>query len=148
MFHLRKVMGPIPPTVANRNAEPDSDPEPPEPVAFDRTRSRRNVLLGTGAWGVKNWCLWLRKKRPDHPLKKYPIDFLDRSRTRFRTRPKFSRLRVPGGEAWLNEPHLHIRDARNNNLNLSFFILITKLNSIISPQSRSQISTQIHRNHR
>ena len=49
MFYLRKVMGLIPPTVANRNAEPESDPDPPEPAAFDRTRSRRNVLLGTGA---------------------------------------------------------------------------------------------------
>ena len=105
-FHLRKVRGPIPPTVANRNAEPESEPEP-EPVAFDRNRSLRNVLLGTGASVVKNGCLRLRKERPDHALKKKILDiFFYRSRSR--GRPKCSRLRVPGGEAWLNEPHLHI----------------------------------------
>ena len=49
MFYLREVMGPISPTVVNRNAEPESDPEPPEPAAFDRARILRNVLLGTGA---------------------------------------------------------------------------------------------------
>ena len=67
------MRGPIPPTVANRNAEPESEPEP-EPVAFDRNRSLRNVLLGTGASVVKNGCLRLRKERPDHALKKKILD--------------------------------------------------------------------------
>ena len=66
------------------SSEPEPEPEPPEPVHFarSRSRSRRTVLLGVGAGAEmlprsRSW-----------------------SRSWSRSRPKMSRLRIPGVNIW------------------------------------------------
>ena len=65
------------------SSEPEPEPEPPEPVHFARSRSRswspRTVLLGAGAGAG--------------------AEMLPRSRSWSRSRPKMSRLRIPGRNA-------------------------------------------------